>query len=92
VPLLLPTTVGVHSRPRVAGFEKKINKKRDGGGLWKTVKPGTKGSLPDSYLLYLHRYVLVRLGLRKVPRTTVTLKAVQRLLLQCDVLRQIVYP
>jgi hypothetical protein len=41
------------SRQRVDEFANKINKKKDGAGLWKTVQPGTKGSLPDSYL---HRY------------------------------------
>jgi len=41
------------SRQRVDEFENKINKIKDGDGLWKTVKQGTKGSLPDSYL---HRY------------------------------------
>lgn len=40
-------------RARVPGYERKINKKKDLHGNWKTVKAGTRGSVPDSYL---HRY------------------------------------
>ena len=41
-------------RQRVDGYEHKINKKKnETTGEWKTVRAGTSGSKPDSYL---HRY------------------------------------
>lgn len=40
-------------RARVEGYERKINKLKQDDGSWKTVQPGSKGSVPDSCL---HRY------------------------------------